>query len=224
MSNKPLKAGDQRQLEKKLERKRKQIESTVTLPPHTVIFCEGTKTEPSYIRGFAQAINTKYSGYAKHNLIEVHGTGRNTIGLLKYARRFVSQNYPSARCVYLMYDKDDFPHDNFDNTQFSAEEKDDVCRYHVAWSNECIELWFLLHFQEIDSNISRELCCSKLKDHLPAYEKNSEETYANLRHLTSAAIDRSRKLYDSYEPDTPPSQRTPATRVHELVLFLQQYT
>ncbi|WP_304969408.1 RloB family protein, partial [Romboutsia ilealis] len=46
-----------------------------------------------------------------------------------------------------MYDKDDFPLDNFDNTQYSAEKRKEIRKYRVAWSNECIELWFVLHFQ-----------------------------------------------------------------------------
>ena len=41
----------------------------------------------------------------------------------------------------LVYDKDDFPYDDFDNTQFSAEGRSDR-EIKAAWSNESIELWF----------------------------------------------------------------------------------
>lgn len=52
----------------------------------------------------------------------------------------------SQEDVWLMYDKDDFPLDDFDNTQYSALSRKDIRKYKVAWSNECIELWFVLHF------------------------------------------------------------------------------
>lgn len=60
---------------------------------------------------------------------------------------------PQARVVWLMYDKDDFPLDNFDNTQHSAEGKIDSRQYKVAWSNESLELWFVLHFQDLTANV-----------------------------------------------------------------------
>lgn len=37
-----------------------------------------------------------------------------------------------------MYDKDDFPFDDFDNTQYSAEQRKDSRKYKVAWSNEAL--------------------------------------------------------------------------------------
>lgn len=87
---------------------------------------------------------------------------------------------------------DDFPLDNFDNTQFSAEQRLDKRTFKVAWSNVSLELWFVLHFQELSSN-------------------------------TEIAINRAKKQYESYPPDTPASKRCPATRVFELVEELKQY-
>ncbi|MDR2712692.1 MAG: RloB family protein, partial [Clostridiales bacterium] len=61
-----------------------------------------------------------------------------------------------------------------------------------------------------------------LKEYFP-YEKNLENIYDILRDRTQAAIAHAKALYNSYEEGTPPSQRAPATRVHELVAFLQNY-
>lgn len=51
MSKKPLKASTQKKLEAAMQKKQKNIEELHKLPPYTVIFSEGIKTEPFYIRG-----------------------------------------------------------------------------------------------------------------------------------------------------------------------------
>ena len=222
MSNKPLKASDQKKLADIVQRKQKRTEALQLLPPYTVIFCEGTKTEPLYIQGLANRVNDKYKDFVKKDRVVIEGTGRNTQDLLRFARKTVESKYPNCQIAYLMYDKDDFPSDNFDNTQFSAEKRKDNREYRVAWSNECIELWFVLHFQDLESNVHRSQYREILKGHFP-YEKNLEDLYDLLCDKTPSAIKRSRELYESYEPDTPPSKRAPATRVHELVEYLSEY-
>lgn len=205
-----------------MQRKQKQIESLHELPPYTVIFSEGTKTEPYYISGMANVINSKYAAFGKENRIVVIGTGRNTQDLLRHARNVVEDRYTNSQVVYLMYDKDDFPLDNFDNTQFGAEGKQSRQEYRVAWSNECIELWFVLHFQELEANVCRSQYHEILKRYL-SYEKNLDNIYELLCDRTEMAIKRARNLMAKYEPNTPPSQCAPATRVHELVDFLRMY-
>mgnify|MGYP004461391009 FL=1 len=156
MSLKPKKHSEnkkeQSRLQEKMKKRQKQMEIPL-LPPYTYIISEGTKTEPYYIGTIAERVNEKYREYSTGKRIIVEGTGRNTKSLLEYARNTVDKNFPQAEEVWLMYDKDDFPEDNFDNTQHSAEDRMDKRKYRVAWSNECIELWFLLHFQEVTSNI-----------------------------------------------------------------------
>ena len=222
MSLKPLKAGDKKQLEIAMQRKKKSIGVLQELPPYTIIFSEGTKTEPHYIQGFTKQVNRKYAQFTSQDRIIVIGTGRSTQSLLEYARKTVSRKYPECKVVWLMYDKDDFPIDSFDNTQFSAEAEKDNQKYHVAWSNECVELWFILHYQQLFSHIGREQYQEVLKEHFP-YEKNLDTIYDILKDRTQTAIENAEALYNSYEPDAPPSQRAPATRVHELVIFLQKY-
>lgn len=221
MSNKPLKASEQKKINVKMQRKKKKIDNLYELPPYMYIVSEGTKTEPYYISGLSDVINNKYSNLSKHERIIVKGTGRNTKGLLEYARKQVEIEFPQASIVWLMYDKDDFPLDNFDNTQHSAEGKSDKREYKVAWSNECIELWFLLHFQELTVNVGREKYKEKLEDYC-GYKKNLENIYDILKEHTEIAIRRAKKQYEEYG-NLPPSQCCPATRVFEIVEELQKY-
>lgn len=120
-----------------------------------------------------------------------------------------------------MYDKDDFPLDNFDNTQFSAEKRKENRQYRVAWSNECIELWFVLHFQELVVNNGREQYQQILKQKC-GYEKSLENLFDLLKDKTDVAIQRAKRQYESYN-DEAPSKRCPATRVYELVDELRKY-
>lgn len=222
MSLKPIKATGNKKLEQIMKKKNKKIEELHQLPPYTIIFCEGTKTEPFYINGLTQQVNSKYSEFTSNDRIIVIGTGRNTRSLLRYARKTVHKYYPECKVVWIVYDKDDFPYDDFDNTQFSAETRSNGQIYHVAWSNECIELWFVLHFQPLQSNVNREQYCNILKKYFP-YEKTLENIYDILKDKTKNAIERSKLLYNSYDDGAPPSKRAPATRVHELVESLQSF-
>ena len=228
MSNKPIKMSDRKKLNDVMKRKKRSVETIPQLPPCMYIVSEGTKTEPNYIEGMADTINKKYKNYTSGKRIVVRGTGRNTRGLLRFARDEVEKEFPMAQEVWLMYDKDDFPYDDFDNTQKSAEEKTDKRRYRVAWSNECIELWFLLHFQELNSNIGRDAYKEKLNKHFekagyPKYEKNMKNIFSVLEDKTDTAIKRAKRQYEEYRKDDPPSKRCPATRVYELVQELIKY-
>lgn len=237
MSLKPSKFSDRKILEEKMGMKKRSFEEKNKLPPPTLIISEGTKTEVHYIKELAKLINEKYSeAYRRGSRlldkerIKVHGTGRNTLSLLKWARDFAklpeNKNYTR---IWIMYDQDDFPLDSFDNTQYSIEDKecDDAdTEFFAAWSNECIELWFILHFQELTSNVGREQYKEILKRYFD-YDKAAADTYDILdKHEKSnveLAISRAKKLYEYYGDKTPPSKMAPATRVYELVEELRGY-
>lgn len=156
MSLKPKKHSDQKRIEEKLKQKKSKMETKHQLPPYTLIVCEGIKTEPLYLQGFIRRINSQYKDIAKEDHIVIWGTGKNTNGLLRYVDKNVSEGkWAHFESIWLVYDKDDFPQDNFDNTQFSVEGREDS-NIHVAWSNESFELWLLLHFQEYISNNGRQ--------------------------------------------------------------------
>jgi len=223
MSLKPLKASEQRKNQEKINAKMQKREKELLddLPPYMYIISEGTKTEPNYIKGFARTINSKYQEFSSGPRILVRGTGRNTKNLLMFARKQVEKEFPQAEVVWLMYDKDDFPLDNFDNTQYSAEQREEKRKYRVAWSNECIELWFVLHFQELEVNIGREQYQKILRQKC-GYEKTLDNLYELFKDKTDVAIQRAKRQYEAYH-DEAPSKRCPATRVYELVEELRKY-
>ena len=140
MSLKPKKVSEirreQAKLNDKMQKKKKALLDDI--PPYTFIISEGIKTEVAYITGFASVINKKYENFTTGEMIKIKGTGRNCQSLLEYARKVVGDEMPQASIVWLMYNKDDFPLDNFDNTEFSAEQRLDSRTFKVAWSNESL--------------------------------------------------------------------------------------
>ena len=197
MSLKPKKKSDLKKIENKMKRKESRMNTKELLPPYTMIVSEGTKTEPIYLRGFASKINEKYKDLVRENHIEVYGTGNNTNGLIRFVdRKRASGDWAKFQKIWLVYDKDDFPLDNFDNTQFEAESRKDVSMS-VAWSNESIELWFVLHFQDYISNNGRSQYIQILNNYLD-YSKVREDLFDLLREQGSLenAKRRARKAYD----------------------------
>lgn len=220
MTNKPLKKSEEKHLSALI---RKPRTKGMILPPYTFIVSEGTKTEPNYIKSLADAINNKFYNYSQDKRIIVEGSGRNTKGLLEYAIKRVEDVMPQAEIVWLLYDKDDFPLDNFDNTKFSTETRKDKRKYRAIWSNECFELWLVLHFQELDTDTGRAHLRKLLKKHMGKYEKNMPSIYSLLADKTQIAIKRAEKLFKNYDKNLPPSKMCPCTMVFELVKELYKY-
>lgn len=226
MSLKPKKHSDIKKMKEKMTVKPSKMDTLNKLPPYTMIVSEGIKTEPLYLEGFVKKINDKYKGISKEPHISVFGTGRNTKGLIRFVdKKIESGEWKHFQKFWLVYDKDDFPADNFDNTQFEAEGRTEPLMS-VAWSNESIELWFLLHFQEYVSNNGRKQYIEKLNEYFE-YSKVREDLYDVIMEKGSVenAKRRARRMYKEFleAGETSMTAMVPATRMFELVEELEQY-
>ena len=99
--------------------------------------------------------------------------------------------------------------------------------YHAVWSNQCVELWFLLHFSFMQSDIHRKEYWSKLTDWLTKigvgeYKKNRTDMYKVLRPFMDFAIVNAKRLDETHQ-GKPPSKAAPGTKVYELVEMLKLY-
>ena len=234
MRKKPLKISEkkklQKQLEEKMARKTRKTEEISPIPPRTIIFCEGTKTEPHYLQEIVNLIKEKCRNYSKQeriklDQIKIKGTRRSSTSLFSYA---VDNTDSDIAMVWLVYDKDDFPADQFDNTpaMAKAQTKNGKAEYHTAWSNECFELWLLLHYIPLESNINREEYHVKLKEpgRLPSYKKNHKDVYTKTKHLLNVAFKNAKTLHNKYEGQAlTPSKMAPCTQMDKLVRWLIGY-
>lgn len=221
MSMKPHKKSDS---QKKWMTDRRDRRITIA-PEYHLIVTEGTKTEPQYFEGLKEDINRLYRGRISI-VIEGVGQGANTLTLLERAQKIVEKEPDKYKHVWLVYDKDDFPKDDFDNTFFKCKSlsgNGESVIYHALWSNECVEYWFLLHFMSLDSAIHRKEYYPKLTECLGSkYEKNREDIYTLLKPNIKKAINNAKRIADDSK-GLPPSQCTPGTAVYEIFEMLESY-
>lgn len=155
------------------------------------IYCNGEVAEPIYFQEFkdyskSTAIKISYKrfkGLSPWDLIEkVIEEKKN----LKKQHKFYEEDGDQCWCVF---DIDEYWKQNqkeFVKAIKLAEQN----TISLAWSNECFELWYLLHFQTLQTAVSRKDYDSKLKKHFQkldgkSYSKNNK-VFMRLVHTTYA--------------------------------------
>lgn len=197
-------------------------------PEYHLIVTEGTKTEPAYFQSIKDIINAQYREKVH---LDIYGEGSNTLTLFEKAKRRALDNPNGYRHVWVVYDTDDFPAEYIDKTVTLCEQATDEAKgetqYHAIWSNQCIELWFLLHFSYMQSDLHRSEYWTKISDCLSSisagsYEKNRSDMYDVLAPYMDCAIENAKKL-DKVNMGKMPSKAAPGTKVFELVEKLRPY-
>lgn len=142
--------------------------------------------------------------------VKIRGCGVTPKNILQIAKKELS-NYNEIWCVF---DRDNFPKVNF-NAAIQMSQSNP--KLHCAYSNEAFELWYILHFEYLNSGYSRARYEKKLNEHLPfAYEKNSTEMYQILKDKQDLAVKHADTLLNSYDSFNPESNN-PSTTIHILV-------
>ena len=148
-------------------KKQSQRRETKTIRCSILIVCEGTKTEPNYFEAFAEM----RQGVIVYD-IEVKGLGRGTKDVVEKAIYLKGKNDYDR--VWAVFDKDEFPAKDF-NEAISLGQKNGI---EVAWSNEAFELWYLYHFQNVTTGVSRKDYETKISAAVNASSKyRSREKY-----------------------------------------------
>lgn len=170
-------------------------------------------------------VNQQYRGKIQ---LDIYGEGDNTLSLFEKAQRRVSENPNGYKHVWVVYDTDDFPADHINRTaELCGQNATAETQYHAVWSNQCIELWFLLHFSYFHSDIHRKEYWSKLTVWLEGigkgeYTKGREDMYDILRPYMDQAIRHAKKL-EEINAGRPPANSAPGTKVYELIEKLRSY-
>ncbi len=177
-----------------------------------LIVCEGEKTEPNYFRSFRAQVDVK-----------VIGTGKDTIGVVEYANRLKKEATRKAEAydqVWAVFDRDDFSAEKFNGAIQIARRKE----IRAAYSNPSFELWFLLHFDERRSPITRKDCGVLLSKRLgKPYRKNQVGLRDYFLPFEEQAIERAERLCNSY-PQHNPANDNPCTAVYQLVKELNRHS
>lgn len=197
--------------------KRKQKERSETW----LFVCEGIKTEPNYITSLINYANSITD--ESPLMVKIEGVGKNTETLIKSvedffecAERFNSQKVgiPYAK-TFVLFDKDSFTKNQFNNAILMAEHHG----YIPIWSNECFELWYILHFEYCISNNGREAYFSRLSNLLNIKYDKADDVFSLIHspEKLKNAMCFSKKLNDASYSKKTASERVPCTQMFRVI-------
>ncbi|WP_159477960.1 RloB family protein [Dyadobacter sp. 3J3] len=222
-----------------------------------IIFCEDEVSEPLYFRSFGSdrvKINEIPNQRSKKLNLENAIQKCTEDGLMHFDGKRHKVLDSIDEKIWCVYDRD-LEHTDltqikkvndlqFDNAISLAED----AGIRVAWSNDCFELWILLHFEEVvnDQAFHRDFVYERLTEVFKAipnqhedlaritghpdfyYKNNFKKRYdfltsvlPLLKERRDVAIERSKVLQAHFAQTNPAYHlRNPCTMVHELVLSI----
>ena len=196
-----------------------------------LIVCEGLKTEPNYFKSFHMMEN---SGGLVFEITNAGG-GINTIQVVQKAIELRDKAIGDKKpydITWAVFDKDSFDAADFDNAIHMAESNDIRC----AWSNEAFELWYIYHFENRITPMSRKEYAHKIttlvrekqklitgKKSTFVYKKNDPEMRSILLGCgcnEQRAIGWAKKQSETFSNNSF-HLHNPCTKVYELVSLLR---
>ena len=194
-------------------------------PEYHLIVTEGTETEPQYFEAIRDIINKQYKDKIH---LDIYGEGDNTLSLLDKAVNRANNSSNGYKHVWVVYDTDDFPADYINRTSETCSKiSTEETLFHAIWSNQCIELWYLLHFGFFQSDIHRKEYWPKLTGCLKSigqgeYTKGRTDMFHVLLPFMDYAIANAERL-DKENQGRTPANCAPGTKVYELLKVLRPY-
>ncbi|CAM3831079.1 RloB family protein [Mesobacillus thioparans] len=177
-----------------------------------LIVCEGTKSEPNYFHGF------------KLTNLTIEGCGGDPLTVVDKAISIQTSEKAKGKIfdqVWCVFDRDSFPAYRFNGALQKAEARD----FKVAYSNEAFELWYVLHFEYLNTGISRNDYGDKISHYIQEdYQKNDPYIFDKLQQFgdQNLAIRYAARLVNSYNPRDPYNDN-PSTTVYTLVEILNKW-
>lgn len=146
----------------KREKRYKKENSLSYRQNYYLIVTDTEKTERNYIEGLKESLQE--DSRSKIAIKYINERTNSMVDKCLEVQRMDSQ----YRDAWIIFDRDEVS--NFDQIISSAEGKG----IKVAWSNPCIEIWFLAHFGIMPVTTGSVQCCNKLED---TYLKNTGRKY-----------------------------------------------
>ncbi|GAA3928903.1 hypothetical protein GO495_06420 [Chitinophaga oryziterrae] len=185
-----------------------------------LVVSQGTETEILYFKYLASLLPPKIVS------IETKGHSKDTIAVVRKAvelreLRQKNTHMPNYNEVWALFDKDDFTDKDYE-IAISFANKEGIESGH---SNECFELWYLLHFADLESAIGRKVYFERLSKLLNTNYSKSEPTVCERIHKegdVKRAIVRGKRL-EALHNGKNAAAASPYTRIYILVERLLKY-
>lgn len=206
--------------------RREQKESRRAGYARILIVSEGRKTEPLYF----EEIRAAYQLHSANVEVQPSQLGTAPIQVVKYARQLFEKgdlrkgirprNFDQ---VYAVFDRDD--HGSYFDALSLADSLDGKLKndakqavsFKAIASLPSFELWLLLHYEDIQAPIHRDVCMQRLKQYMPGYEKGAGSAFATTRDRLNIAMQRAQALATRHNAYTDPE---PYTGIADLVTLL----
>ncbi len=175
-----------------------------------VIVCEGEKTERIYFNRY----KTRHSNL---RIETPNSRCTDPINLAKFSREQIKKealDLKNGDAIWCVFDCDENTNEDMSKARKIAGKDIKICL-----SNPNFELWFLLHFSFIVSNVTRSEVIEKLKEHIPTYDKNID-IYDILLEKRATAIENTKKLIKIHETngvELISVESNPSTQVQNII-------
>lgn len=192
-----------------------------------IIICCGAETEKNYFESIVGYIKSQEKNKLLKFYVEVDAVDPMNMAnnVSEITENVAKKENCKIQHVWVLFDKDDFKPDNFNNAIAKIKcLTNSTTTYHALWSNQCFELWLLLNFINMQSAINREAYIEKLEVYLKEkYKKNDENLFGKITLKGGniiKAISYAKGLIDN---NLPPAKNDPATMVYEFFEHFSNY-
>jgi hypothetical protein len=177
------------------------------------VFVEGSKTEDSYLlpwrreyRDRVRVAVDEFKGAVPMALV------RRAVEELKTSQRDAARGKGRAHDeVWCVFDRDEHPQ-VADALALAAQHG-----IHVAFSNPCIELWFILHFEEQTAAIDRHAAQRRAEHHLKCRKSLTTDAARALVDRYEDARLRAHALDAKHEGDGSPPNSNPSSGMWRVI-------
>ena len=216
---------------------KKRDSGSLKIKPLVIISCEGTKTEPNYLRTIINDL-IKNGKIARGSIVIANHQHTDPLGVLNDLINY-KDDYTLFENRWIVIDRDEVrsissnssghTEENF----LSALEEAKKLNIQVAWSNPCFEIFIIEHYEYRDAGGDRkdiqkralELLCKdgKIKTDASVEElKTIDDLYNILLPRKETGFKNLKKLM-IVQKGKSPVEANPDTRFHELIEVLESY-
>lgn len=155
-----------------------------------LIVTEGSKTEPLYFREIKAHLRLPSTNIC----VLPSKIGTDPLSVVEFAQQLFEKGDRhknieprSFEKVFAVFDRDD--HTTYFDALKKAKSLDGKMKndekkfisFKAIASVPCFEIWLLLHFEDVNTSVHRNEVFSRLKRHLPKYEKSSANIFEATR-------------------------------------------
>ncbi|MBK1835062.1 RloB family protein [Roseibacillus ishigakijimensis] len=175
-----------------------------------LIVCEDEKSSRLYLQKFP----------FDRKLVEIETVGGcgNTISVvergLELKDRAQKKKQPYVH-VYCVIDRDEHPLDRYRAAFSKGYKHNDVS---IIWANEAFELWYLLHYDYLDTPTHRDDLARRFAEKMGrSYDKADDSIFEELESKLSTAFQNAERLEKQLSGEREPQMANPSTNIHDLV-------